>query len=395
MIAPFLLHWMMIRILLLLLVASTVYAQKTVSIDASPVVRIHVPIFIKISKPSDHNYGLLNASTGKTYPLQWSGDSAVFIPSDTIPAGQSPTLSLKKLSNKRVKALEIIQLKKTQGTVTVLRHGVPVFVYNIAELMPPADSPAYYKRSGFIHPLYTPSGRVITDAFPSTHAHQHALFHAWTNTNYKGKHVDFWNQHQKQGTVGNAKLISLKEGLVYAELVTKQEYIGLAFGTILEEFWTIRIYNSFDKTIFDIAIRQQNITQDTLHLDKYIYGGMAFRGSEQWDKFNKKTFQEKWSLLTSEGIRDTLANNTAAKWVMVTGHISGIASTATVIGHPSNFRYPQKIRVHPEMPYWVFSPVIDEGFKMPPGAFYNARYRYLITDEPPTSATIQSVSDSW
>src|SRR5678815_2179564 len=144
MIAPFLLHWMMIRILLLLLFASSVNAQKTVIIDASPVERIHVPIYIKISKPSDHNYGLLNTATGKTYPLQWSGDSAVFIASDTIHAGQSLTLSLKTLSQKRVKTLEIVQLKKTQGTVTVLRHGVPVFVYNIAELMPPADSPAYY-----------------------------------------------------------------------------------------------------------------------------------------------------------------------------------------------------------------------------------------------------------
>ena len=380
----------MFRIFLLLFLAGTVNAQKTVTIPASIADRNDLPIYLKLDRPSKSNFGLFNPATGNTYPLQWNGDSAVFILGDLIPAGQTVSLSIKKYSSK-----ENVRFTKTDSNVTVVRKGKPVFVYNIAEVMPPPDSPSFYKRSGFIHPLYTPSGEVITDAFPSNHAHQHAVFHAWTNTTYKGKHVDFWNQHQKQGTVGHAKLISLTEGPVYAEMVTRQEYIGLAFGTILEEFWTIRIYNTANVNLFDLFIRQTNISTDTLHLEKYIYGGMAFRGSAQWDPFNKKQFKERWSLLTSEGLKDSLANHKPAKWVMVTGNINGKPSSAIVIGHPTNFRYPQKIRVHPEMPYWVFSPVIDEGFNMAPGGIYTARYRYLITNQSPGFSTIKAVSDSW
>jgi hypothetical protein len=381
---------MMIRIFFLLLLTSAAHAQKSVTIEVSVVDRKDIPLTIKLSKPSKNSYGLFNAVSGKSYPLQWNGDSATFILGDLIPAGQALTLTVKKINSPST-----LVLKKTDSTVTAMKNGKPVFVYNINEVRPPADSPSFYKRSGFIHPLYTPSGQVITDAFPSNHAHQHAVFHAWTNTTYKGKHVDFWNQHQKQGTVGNAKLISMKEGPAYSEIVTRQEYIGLAFGTILEEFWTIRIFNTSEKTIFDIDIRQKNITNDTLHLEKYIYGGMAFRGSAHWDSYNKKSFTGKWTLFTSEGLRDSLANHTKAKWVMVTGQINGLPSTAIVISHPSNFRYPQKIRVHPEMPYWVYSPVVDEGFKMAPGDLYSARYRYFITDQQPNFSTIKAVSDSW
>jgi Methane oxygenase PmoA len=381
----------MVRIFFLLLIPVSIRAQQNVTIPSSTSARFDIPIYIHLAKPSDHNYGLYNSNSGKTYPVQWFADSAVFILSDSLPAGQSIQLSLIR-SRQKTKP---VQFKKSQRSVTVIRKDKPVLVYNIAEILPPADSPSYYKRSGFIHPVYTPKGKIVTDAFPSNHAHQHALFHAWTHTTFKGRHVDFWNQHKKEGTVGNAKLISTKEGPVYSEMVTKQEYISLAHGVILSEYWTIRIYNTQEQQIFDISVRQENITNDTLHLLKYIYGGMAFRGSAHWDRFNKKEFEANWSVLTSEGLKDSLANNSVAKWVTVSGPVEGVMSSSTVIGHPSNFRYPQTIRVHPEMPYWVFSPVIDQGFSIGPGATYTARYRYLITDIPPSKASIQAVSDAW
>ena len=236
---------------------------------------------------------------------------------------------------------------------------------------------------------------TVTDAFPSNHAHQHAVFHAWTHTRFKGHHVDFWNQHKLEGTVGEAKLISTKTGAVYSEMVTKQNYISLKDGVILSEVWVFRIYNTKNNNLFDLTIRQENITKDTLFLDQYIYGGMAFRGSAQWDPHNKKEFRQKWQVLTSEGIRDTSANNTAAKWVSVSGLINQKTASVTVIGHPYNYRYPQKIRVHPDMPYWVFSPVIDKGFFIPPSGTYSAGYRYLITNQYPSSALINALIDAW
>jgi hypothetical protein len=366
------------------------YAQ-TVTIPAGPYERQDVPVYISLKKPADNHFGLVHPTNGNVYALQWQGDSAVFIPSDPIPANQSIQFQLKQLR----KLPAGVSFRKNNESVAVQKGKKNMFAYQIAELMPPTDSPNLYKRSGFIHPLYTPDGLTVTDAFPSNHAHQHAVFHAWTHTRFKGHHVDFWNQHKLEGTVGEAKLISTKTGAVYSEMVTKQNYISLKDGVILSEVWVFRIYNTKNNNLFDLTIRQENITKDTLFLDQYIYGGMAFRGSAQWDPHNKKEFRQKWQVLTSEGIRDTSANNTAAKWVSVSGLINQKPASVTVIGHPSNYRYPQKIRVHPDMPYWVFSPVIDKGFFIPPSGTYSAGYRYLITNQDPSSALINALIDAW
>lgn len=366
-------------------------SAQTVTIPAAPYERVDVPVYISLKKPSDKYYGLVHPTNGHVYPLQWQADSAVFIPSDPIPANQSVQFRLKQLR----KLPKGVVFQKNSETVTVQKDKKTVFVYRLTEMMPPADSPGFYKRSGFIHPLYTPDGLTVTDAFPSNHAHQHAVFHAWTHTRFKGQHVDFWNQHKLEGTVGEATLISTKTGPVYAEMVTKQNYISLKEGVILNEVWVFRIYNTKGSNLFDLTIRQENITKDTLFLDQYIYGGMAFRGSAQWDPHNKKEFRQKWQVLTSEGIKDTAANNTAAKWVRVSGLINNKPASATVIAHPSNFRYPQKIRVHPDMPYWVFSPVIDKGFFIPPSGTYTAGYRYLITSQDPSPELINTFIDLW
>jgi hypothetical protein len=39
----------------------------------------------------------------------------------------------------------------------------------------------------------------------------------------------------------------------------------------------------------------------------------------------------------------------------------------TVFNHPSNYRYPQAIRVHPNFPYWAYAPVVDGPFTIDPG----------------------------
>lgn len=357
-----------------------------------PYNRALIPFELKLPQKGNEPKGLYNTATGKIYPLQWiNKDTAIFILTDTLTAGKNMVCTVKKVRQLK----DQVRIKNDNKDVFVSIHNKPVFTYHIKEVLPPPDSPAYYKRSGFIHPLYTPGGQILTDDFPSNHAHQHAVFHAWTNTTYKGKHVDFWNQHQKTGTVKNASVLRITEGPVFSELVTRQEYESLEFGTVLAETWTIRIYNLSQQFIFDLSISQENISADTLFLEKYIYGGMAFRGSKQWDKFNKNAFRQNWSLVTSEGLKDSAANHTAAKWVMVTGDINGQPSTATVFNHPYNFRYPQKIRVHPEMPYWVYSPVVDMPFNIPPKGIYTAKYRYFLTNFPPTPEVIKAVSDGW
>ena len=57
----------------------------------------------------------------------------------------------------------------------------PFFTYQGSEVQPPEGMDPIYARSGFIHPLRSPSGLVLTEAFPPDHAHPAwSLFSAWT-----------------------------------------------------------------------------------------------------------------------------------------------------------------------------------------------------------------------
>jgi hypothetical protein len=207
--------------------------------------------------------------------------------------------------------------------------------------------------------------------------------------------VDFWNQHQKTGTIQHKEVLSMENGPVFTELKTIQEYVSLQFGVVLSETWTIRVYPFTDQFMFDLQVDQENITSDTLFLNKYIYGGMAFRGSREWDSFNKASYRNPWNVLTSEGFKDSLGNNTAARWVTAFGNINGIMSAATVFNHSSNVRYPQKIRVHPNMPYWVYAPVIDGDMFIAPGGKYHATYRYLICNSAPDNKSLERIDENW
>jgi hypothetical protein len=355
--------------------------------------RANLPIRISLQQPGPGHYILFDAATKKTYPLQWEdAETAWFIFSDSLPKGSQRKLKIKKSSDPPITA---VTLTRNEQGVMARNKGRNVFFYQSATAMPPADSPAYYQGSGYIHPLYSPAGKIMTEDFPGTHAHHHAIFHAWSNTRFRNRHVDFWNQQKKEGTVKHNGAVAMKEGPVFAELVTGQDYISLADGAVLREKWTIRCYALNGPFMFDVKVEQINITDDSLYLDKYLYGGMAFRGTRHWDPHNTKAFQNNWNVLTSEGFRDSAANHTPARWVTGFGNIDGSAAAVTIFSHPSNFRYPQKIRVHPDMPYWVYSPVTDLPFVIPPAGSYKARYRYYVSDSKPDEIRLREIDHYW
>lgn len=79
--------------------------------------------------------------------------------------------------------------------------GKHLFTYNYAVTYPPQGVDTAYKRSGFIHPLRTLEGEVLTNCSPSDHYHHFGLWYAWTKTTFEENEIDFWNLYKKQGTV--------------------------------------------------------------------------------------------------------------------------------------------------------------------------------------------------
>ena len=353
------------------------------------------PMRVQLTRPLavEKSYFLQNMKTRKNIAAQLLDSvTLLFMTEERMPVGDH---RYALIADKRLKIAPPVMIEEKDGGLLVKVKNKPVFFYHIKEAMPPGNSPEYYKRSGFIHPLYSPSGKIITDDFPAGHAHQHAIFTAWTSTTFKKTFVDFWNQHLKKGTVEHVEVASIKQGSVASQLQTILSHRSLEFGEVLREKWTLTIYPLEAYFLFDLESEQQNTSSDTLFLNKYHYGGLGFRGSMQWNKEDSVNFQSPWNIFTSEGFKDSSANATHARWVDAWGKIDGTAVGTTVFNHPSNFRYPQALRVHPVMPYWAYSPVVDGQFHIAPGAVYKSKYRYFVHEGQSSAKTIEQLFGFW
>ena len=151
------------------------------------------------------------------------------------------------------------QYKQTQsiitkdGKVLITSNGNNVIQYNYAINYPPAGVDTAFKRSGFIHPLWSPSGNILTRINAPDHYHHMGLWNPWTHVLFQGKEVDFWNIGDKKGTVRFSNIISTDNGDIYAGFKALQQHVALnipAAGSetiALNEVWDVRVYSISEK----------------------------------------------------------------------------------------------------------------------------------------------------
>ena len=294
-----------------------------------------------------------------------------------------------------------LELTETEDQIRVTLRGKPVLEYVKTEKPVPEGIEPHFRRSGYIHPVFTPAGQEISGDFPADHAHQHALFFAWTKAGFDGKNVDFWNQAKDLGKIEFREVVELKREEQQVSFSVKHAFtVGAGDKRVdaLHEIWTVTVHNTpDDHFLFDIESAQQCSSDKPVTLGKYHYGGMAFRGNIQWLMENEDHSIEPGDLvyLTSEGKDRWKGNHTRAKWVAFSGKIDGQDASAAVFCSPKNFRAPQHVRIHPNKPYFCFSPMVEDPFRIAPGEKYVSRYRYLVTSMPTDVKKIQQQWDGY
>ena len=182
-------------------------------------------------------------------------------------------------------------VQETDDAIIVLsEEGKPIFQYL---KMPSTDSKnhaPHFSRTGYIHPLYSPSGRVISGDYAADHPHQHGLFFAWTKSSFRGKPTEFWNQKKQLGDIRyqSSKWKTEKSGKITLEFDQIFTTGKDSDEPILTETWQIEIPAKQKQYFqFNLISTQTCATDDPLLIQKYHYGGMAIRGNDQWIKKNK------------------------------------------------------------------------------------------------------------
>jgi hypothetical protein len=347
---------------------------------------------------------LLQGSDGSAVPLQVDAAGHAAFVVDRIGKGKTITYSLAPaLPSFKTAGV----FAKKDGAVLELRsaggdRSQTIFDYQMEPGDVPADVLPIFKHGAHLHPVFSPSGKLVTGNHPSDHRWHRGIWMAWTDTDFEGRHPDFWNMGKGAGPdksggelTGEVRFASLEKswsGPVQGGFVSKHRFIDHTSGAekdVLNETWEVAAYSTLGHArplfLIDLISTQTCAGQEPLKLPKYHYGGLGVRGNQLWNPVDNVT------MLTSNGDDRIKGDATKGKWVYLGGEVDGQPTGLAVLIHPGNFRFPQPLRLNPKNPQLCIAPSQDGDWSIEPGQPYVSRYRLVISDGPADAALLESL----
>jgi hypothetical protein len=283
-----------------------------------------------------------------------------------------------KKEEKTATTLSKVSLTRDHKDLSLLMNKKPILSYRFATTFPPDSINPLYKRSGFIHPLSSPGGEVLSRIQAPDHYHHYGIWGPWTKTTIDGRSVDFWNLMAGEGTVKFAGFLSEAEGAIYSGFQALQQHVD--FGAkgedqiAMNEILDVRAWNIGEGVwMIDYTTSLNSPLKNGIMLDAYRYGGgIGFRATEKWHKDN-------CTVLTSDNKTRIDADGSFAKWCIVEGESATAAGRSGILflSHPSNRMHPEPMRVWPldanggrgDM-YFEFVPIRHDDWKLEPKQNY-------------------------
>ena len=272
------------------------------------------------------------------------------------------------------------------GALTIIADKKNLLRYYHKTVYPPAGIDTNFKRSAFIHPLWTPHGQELTRIQPGDHYHHYGIWNPWTHTVFEKDTIDFWNIKGKTGTVRFAKFNSITNGPVYSEFEALHEHVVFkkdgSEKVALNELQQVRVYRPGEKSdyyLVDITSTLTCASASPLLIVTYRYGGFGWRATEFWDKNNSE-------MLTSEGKTRDNTDGTKARWCIIQGSLPGNDSGgAVMMSHPANYNHPEPLRIWDKNAnggrgdvFANFAPTKDKDWLLEPGKTYVLKYRLVV-----------------
>ncbi len=273
------------------------------------------------------------------------------------------------------------------GTIMTLHNGDrPLLSYHYAVKEAPEGQKYEYRRSGFIHPLYSPSGHVLTSIQPEDHYHHYGIWNPWTKVEFEGEKLDFWNIAGGDGTVRFAKFISSTNGSVFGEYKALHEHVVFdetgPEKIALNELQSVRIYQPKDKSYYiaDVTIEYNCPTESAFNIIKHRYAGFGWRATPLWNS------KDNTNVLSSEGKTRKDIDGSTARWCIVEGELEKDYGGVVMMSYPTNYNHPEPLRIWPldeegkgDM-FANFATTKTTDWHLNPGNTYVLKYRLLVYD---------------
>jgi hypothetical protein len=366
-----------------------------ITVEAGEYTRVNTPVFValdgisaesRLEEIKGHNrIPVVAQIEADSPPRLW------WILSGTTEAGSKRVYELVEgLSSIRG---PVVDITKNDSFLEIQTMGSRVLRYTHALVPPPKEADKNYARSGFIHPLWSPAGAILTNIHPADHIHHMGLWMPWTKTKFEGREVDFWNLGKGEGTVRFAKFVSTESGPVYGGFRAIQEHVDFTAPggekVALNEELNVRVWNvcqANEYRLLDYTSKQRCASSSPLHLLKYRYGGFGFRATSQWNESNS-------DYLTSEGKTRKDGHGTRARWCNVFGTTERRPAGVLFMSHPDNREHPEPMRIWPKGDvFFNFCPVQKADWTLKPGNDYVLRYRLYVYNG---AVTVEKAESLW
>ena len=372
-----------IAILVSFLMTSMAHGQWSIRVDAGDHDRLLTPVSVVLPDAVDHRdqtVVLVEAQDNQRVPAQIDPRQPTRIWwLESISAGTQRTYRITLLDEADQASQQTVSVADNGQALVLANRGRPVLHYQHVTMASPVKDKPFHARSGFIHPVLTPAGKVLTDPMPADHLHQHGIMFAWRNTEFEGRSVNFWEDAAREGRISHSEIIDQCSGPVFGQFAVRIRHTDLTAPEgdkdVLSEVWRVRAYGTQQDFVWDLESTQTAASSSPLHMKQFHYGGFMIRGSAEW-------MSSPHRILTSNGDGRFQGNHTRPLWVDINGAVQGDHVGLTTMGHPNNFRFPQPVRLHPSMPYYCFAPMVTAAFDIVPGQPFQSRFRFVAHDGP-------------
>lgn len=182
------------------------------------------------------------------------------------------------------------------------------------------DYVADHRRKPHVHPLRTPSGRVLTTVEPEDHPWQRGLW-------FSIKFVDgdnFWEELPPYGVLRHVAGDTVHWVGADRETVVLEETRHLDHVAVGESAYAI----DWDTTL----VAGEDVVLDRTEYTTWGgYGGLSLRGRPDWSHTR---------LLTDDGREHDRVTGEPGRWLDITGTVEGTTAGVALLDHPSNPRAP-------------------------------------------------------
>jgi hypothetical protein len=369
-----------------------IYPQKVATIEVEldkPLYGLSLPVTINLDNVTYLSDTIINLykirdKTRTAIPFQIEPGNPRML-TWMLTSGTNPNeKQIYEIVNEKPVQNETVKASVNNGALVIHSGDKNLLQYYFKTVYPPAGIDTAYKRSGFIHPLWSPHGQVLTRIQPPDHYHHYGIWNPWTHVGYEGDTVDFWNLNSKQGTVRFAKFVAVENGPVFSEFDALHEHVVFKRTgeekVAINELQDVRVYApgyNEDFFIVDFSFQMNCAEESPVKLLEYRYAGLGWRTTEKWDNKNSM-------VITSEGKTRKDADGSKARWCIVQGEIDNDYAGVVMMSFPSNYNFPEPLRIWPEDQYnrgdmfANFCPTKDMDWYLSPGKKYVLKYRFLV-----------------